>query len=108
MWRPMRSKPGPGCLHSHSVVKFLNTMILFGGELDYGLWKDNFPLCSVSRMWRPVRSKPGPGCLHSHSAVKFLNAMILFGGEREGQTLNELWKFHFGKYKERSLKGTVA
>jgi hypothetical protein len=58
-------------------------------------------------MWRPVRSKPGPGCLHSHSAVKFLNAMILFGGEREGQTLNELWKFHFGKCKERSLKWTV-
>ena len=48
-------------------------------------------------MWRPVRSKPGPGCLHSHTAVKFLNAMLLFGGEREGQTLNELWKFHFGK-----------
>ena len=51
-------------------------------------------------MWRPVRSKPGPGCLHSHSAVKFLNAMILFGGEREGQTLNELWKFHFGELYE--------
>jgi hypothetical protein len=59
-------------------------------------------------MWRPVRSKPGPGCLHSHSAVKFLNAMILFGGEREGQTLNELWKFHFGKYNQRLLKKGVV
>lgn len=48
-------------------------------------------------MWRPVRSKPGPGCLHSHAGVKFLNSLLLFGGEREGQTLNELWKFHFGE-----------
>ena len=54
-------------------------------------------LFAVSRMWRPVRSKPGPGCLHSHTAVKFINSIILFGGERDGQTLNELWKFHFGK-----------
>ena len=23
--------------------------------------------------------------------------MILFGGEQEGQTLNDLWRFHFGK-----------
>jgi hypothetical protein len=83
MWRPVHSKPGPGCLHSHSAVKFLNAMILFSGELEYGLCKDHFSLCSVSRMWRPVRSKPSPGCLHSHSAVKFLNAMILFGGELE-------------------------
>ena len=52
---------------------------------------------SVSRRWRPVKSKPGPGCLHSHCAVKFLSVMMLFGGEREGQTLNEMWRFHFGK-----------
>ncbi len=83
MWRQVRSKPGPGCLHSHSVVKFLNTMLLFGGELEYGLWKNDVSLCSVSCMWQPVRSKPGPGCLYSHSAVKFLNAMLLFGGELE-------------------------
>ena len=57
----------------------------------------------VSRSWRPVRSKPGPGLLHSHTAVKFLNSMLLFGGERQGQTLNEMWKFHFGK-KLRHLK----
>ena len=53
---------------------------------------------TVSRRWRPVKSKPGPGCLHSHCAVKFLSVMMLFGGEREGQTLNEMWRFHFGKY----------
>ncbi len=45
MWRPVRSKPGPGCLHSHSAVKFLNAMILYDGELEYGLCKDHFPLC---------------------------------------------------------------
>ena len=51
----------------------------------------------VSRCWHPVRSKPGPGCLHSHSAVKLLNLMVLFGGEKEGQTVNEIWHFHFGE-----------
>ncbi len=52
----------------------------------------------VSRRWRPVKSKPGPGCLHSHCAVKFLSVMMLFGGEREGQTLSEVWRFHFGQF----------
>ena len=51
----------------------------------------------VSRRWRPVKSKPGPGCLHSQCAVKFLSVMMIFGGEREGQTLSEVWRFHFGK-----------
>ena len=58
----------------------------------------------VSRRWRPVKSKPGPGCLHSHCAVKFLSVMILFGGEREGQTLNEMWRFHFGTAKSQNGK----
>jgi hypothetical protein len=65
-------------------------------------WTNNI---SVSRRWRPVKSKPGPGCLHSHCAVKFLSVMMLFGGEREGQTLSEVWRFHFGRLLslERSL-----
>ncbi len=46
MWQPVCSKPSPGCLHSHSAVKFLNAMILFGGELEYGLCKDHFPMLS--------------------------------------------------------------
>ena len=55
-------------------------------------------LCiTVSRKWRLVRSKPGPGCLHSQCAVKFLSVMMLFGGERDGQALNDMWRFHFGK-----------
>ena len=29
--------------------------------------------------------------------------MILFGGEQEGQTLNDLWRFHFGKPTPHSL-----
>ena len=53
---------------------------------------------SVSRCWHPVRSKPGPGFLHSHSAVKLQSWMVLFGGEREGQTVNEVWRFHFGEF----------
>ena len=53
----------------------------------------------VSRRWRPVKSKPGPGCLHSQCAVKFLSVMMIFGGEREGQTLSEVWRFHFGKFQ---------
>ena len=52
----------------------------------------------VSRCWHPVRSKPGPGFLHSHSAVKLKSWMVLFGGEREGQTVNEVWRFHFGEF----------
>jgi hypothetical protein len=52
----------------------------------------------VSRKWRSVRSKPGPGCLHSHCAVKFLSVMMLFAGERDGEALNEMWRFHFGKH----------
>ena len=55
-------------------------------------------LFSVSRCWHPVRSKPGPGFLHSHSAVKLQSWMVLFGGEREGQTVNEVWRFHFGEF----------
>ena len=55
-------------------------------------------LFSVSRCWHPVRSKPGPGFLHSHSAVKLQGWMVLFGGEREGQTVNEVWRFHFGEF----------
>ncbi len=47
MWRPVRSKPGPSCIHSHSEVKFLNVMILLGGELEYGLCKDHFPTFSI-------------------------------------------------------------
>ena len=27
---------------------------------------------------------------------------MLFGGEREGQTLNEMWRFHFGKHHDES------
>ena len=46
-----------------------------------------------------MRSKPGPGCLHSQCAVKFLSVMMLFGGERDGQALNDMWRFHFGKIK---------
>ncbi len=45
-----------------------------------------------------MKSRPGPGCLNSHCAVKFLSVMIIFGGERNGQTLNEMWRFHFGEY----------
>ena len=52
---------------------------------------------AVSHRWRSIKSKPGPGCLNSHCAVKFLSVMMLFGGEREGQTLNDMWRFHFGK-----------
>ena len=50
-----------------------------------------------------MRSKPGPGCLHSHSAVKLDNLMVLFGGEREGQTVNEVWRFHFGEFTNNSI-----
>ena len=70
------------------VYKLCNTK--FQERSDF--WRFDF----VSRRWRPVKSKPGPGCLHSHCAVKFLSVMLLFGGEREGQTLNEMWRFHFG------------
>ena len=69
---------------------FCNTNI-FQERSDF--WRFDF----VSRRWRPLKSKPGPGCLHSHCAVKFLSVMLLFGGEREGQTLNEMWRFHFGE-----------
>ncbi len=37
MLRPVCSMLGLGSLHSHSGVKFLNAMILFGDELEYGL-----------------------------------------------------------------------
>jgi hypothetical protein len=60
MWRPVRSKPGPGCLHSHSVVKFLNVMILFSGELEYRLWKDNFPMFSFPDVAAGAQ-QAGPG-----------------------------------------------
>ncbi len=33
-WRPVKSRPGPGCLHSHCAVKFLSVMIIFGGERE--------------------------------------------------------------------------
>jgi hypothetical protein len=50
MWRPVCSKPGPGCLHSHLAVKFLNDMILFGGDLEYGLCKDHFTVFSFTHV----------------------------------------------------------
>jgi hypothetical protein len=62
-------------------------MILFGGELEYGLWKNNVPMLSIPDVAAGAQ-QAGPGCLHSHSVVKFLNAMILFGGELE----YGLWK----------------
>ena len=68
------------------------------------LWRFDF----VSRKWRSLKSKPGPGCLHSHCAVKFLSVMMLFGGERDGQALNEIWRFHFGKeLTQTSLKDFI-
>ena len=78
------------CKHPFNDVVFKLYNTKFQERSDF--WRFDF----VSRRWRPVKSKPGPGCLHSHCAVKFLSVMLLFGGEREGQTLNEMWRFHFG------------
>ena len=99
--------------HHHSAIVHDSAMWIFGGMSDLlemsDCWKfdlgnndvhlyPNLQKFSVSRCWHPVRSKPGPGCLHSHSAVKMLNQMLVFGGEKEGQTVNEIWRFHFGKF----------
>ena len=108
---------GPPPRHRHTAVLHDSAMWVFGGMTDLQVSEDIRKItCSkfcnkiifqersdfwrfdfVSRRWRPLKSKPGPGCLHSHCAVKFLSVMLLFGGEREGQTLNEMWRFHFGE-----------
>ena len=72
----------------------INYHIMVADQDKYASHQYSF---AVSKKWRAVRSKPGPGCLHSHCAVKFLSVMMLFGGERDGQALNEIWRFHFGK-----------
>ena len=33
-WRPVRSRPGPGCTHSHTAVSMDNMMLVFGGEKE--------------------------------------------------------------------------
>jgi hypothetical protein len=63
-------------------------MILFGGgELEYGLCKDHFPMFSYPDVAAGAQ-QAGPWLPTLHSAVKFLNAMILFSGELE----YGLWK----------------
>ena len=102
--------------HHHSAVVHGDSMWVFGGmsdlqersdcwRFDFGMtphWiiccTDLYVLCPGTRCWHPVRSKPGPGCLHSHAAVALgRGAMVVFGGEREGQTVNEVWRLHFGE-----------
>lgn len=51
----------------------------------------------MSKSWTAVKTKLSPGALHSHAACKLPSSMLVFGGERDGQPINELWRFHFGK-----------
>eukprot|EP00090_Calanus_glacialis_P001090 TRINITY_DN10771_c0_g1_i2.p1 TRINITY_DN10771_c0_g1~~TRINITY_DN10771_c0_g1_i2.p1 ORF type:complete len:674 (-),score=159.36 TRINITY_DN10771_c0_g1_i2:91-2112(-) len=57
-WHPVRSKPGPGCLHSHTAVKLLNQMVLFGGEKEgqtvNEIWRFHF----ATECWEKVPSIP--------------------------------------------------
>lgn len=53
-------------------------------------------LFSVTKKWHLIKCKVNPGPLHSHVACKLPSSMIIFGGERNGQLVNDLWRFHFG------------
>merc|ERR550517_1422272 len=60
-WRPVKSKPGPGCLHSHTAVKFLNVMILFGGEQEGQTLNDLWRFHFATEFWEklvPASLKP--------------------------------------------------
>jgi len=62
-WRPVKSKPGPGCLHSHTAVKFLNVMILFGGEQEGQTLNDLWRFHFATEFWEklvPASLKPQP------------------------------------------------
>lgn len=54
---------------------------------------------AVTKKWFAVKCKYSPGTLHSHAACKLPCSMLLFGGEKNGEIVNELWRFHFGEYK---------
>lgn len=55
-----------------------------------------------------VRARPNPGYLHSHVAAKLHSSMVVFGGERQGEVLNDLWRYHFGKSWAAALRPTEA
>lgn len=54
-------------------------------------------LFTATKKWFAVKCKFSPGPLHSHAACKLPSSMLLFGGERNGELVNELWRFHFGE-----------
>ena len=53
---------------------------------------------SVDNNWTKIKCNRGPGELYGHSAIKAFNCMFIFGGERNGNLLQELWRFNFGKF----------
>lgn len=62
-WRPVKSKPGPGCIHSHCAVKFLSVMIVFGGERDGQVLNEMWRFHFATEFWEKlsfVSNQPMP------------------------------------------------
>lgn len=51
----------------------------------------------MTKKWVNIKVKVQPGPLHSHAACKIPSGMLIFGGERNGQLVDEVWRFSFGK-----------
>lgn len=74
-------------------------MWIYGGMTDLNDRADLWRWDTLSRTWTTYsKQKHGPGTLHSHAACRLPGSMLLFGGESGGHAVNDVWKFHFGKY----------
>ncbi|XP_077312743.1 multiple epidermal growth factor-like domains protein 8 [Lithobates pipiens] len=101
-WERRTYHPSPSARHSHVVVEWNGTLILFGGELPGGkLTDDTWVFLPLEERWtnltRYSEIKPPP--LANHAAATVDNWLYVFGGRTTRDIFSsEMYRFNLISY----------
>ena len=92
-------------LQEHTAIHYNDKIYIFGGEVGFSSITET-PLWSFdikTNFWKKIHTQKGsvvPKGRRGHSALVYEDSMLIFGGYQDlrGST-NQLWAFHFGKFK---------
>ncbi|KAM8927354.1 multiple epidermal growth factor-like domains protein 8 [Pelodytes ibericus] len=92
-WESRTYSPGPAARHSHVVVEWNDTLILFGGELSGGnLTGDVWVFLPLEERWMELtpHSPLHPPPLANHAAATVDNWLYVFGGRTSRDVFSSL------------------
>jgi len=93
----------------HSVVRFEDTLILFGGEGNQGLLNDFYKYNVIAEEW--TRLIPEGESITGRKGTCMIEAdskIYIFGGKLESEISNEMWEYDYQQKKLSKMKGFNA